>query len=404
MKKISVLLLVFMLLTFAFGCAEDAAVAGEHTSLSTQVHESENATPNDTVFPPDDVVSFLAVGDNIIYNGQLREGKKNAEGNPDYEGEYDFRPMYQNVKDIISAADIAFVNQETVMSERFEPSQYPDFNSPQELGENLVETGFDVISIATNHMLDMGYDGLVDTIEFWKTQKVLTVGGYTDKQDFLTVRFIEKNGIKIAFVAFTYSPARADGKPAFIPTIEEELIKEWMAKANEESDFTVVSMHWFKDEYNQTPNEKQKHYAQILADSGADVILGHHPHCLQPIEWIEGEDGNKTLCFYSLGNFTSETDETVSLVGGIAQFDIVKNERTGMRIENITFIPTVMDYRNSFNKNTVYLLSEYTDEMCKSHNIVSYFGQELSMDMLCNYVSNAIDKKYLPKSYLDTLS
>ncbi len=404
MKKNTALVLCFAFLIAFVGCS---GVSSEykHTSLSTQNDETSVFEPNNAVEEPQkEKISFLAVGDNIIYNGQVREAKKNAESTPNYKGEYDFRPMYQNVADIIASADIAFVNQETVMTKLAEPSFYPSFNSPQELGENLVELGFDVISLATNHMLDMGYDGLEDTLDFWDTQDVLTVGGYRDRDDFLTVRYIEQKGIKIAFVAFTYSPMYNEDKSVFIPTIDEELITLFMNKAKAEADFTVVSMHWYKEEYNQTPNEKQTYYAQLLADLGADVILGHHPHCLQPIEWIDGKEGNKTLCFYSLGNFTSETDETVSLVGGIALFDIVIDSIEGIGIDNITFTPTVMDYRNSFNKNTVYLLSDYTEELCRGHNIVSYFKQNLSMEILHSYVSNAIEEKYLVKSYLDTIS
>ena len=412
MKKIVFFSLLFVVSLVFVGCSFDAGYVSGDLPFETQAHDTELSESVDTmseeeVFPPvtppkEERVSFLAVGDNIIYAGQLREGKKNASSDPDYEGEYDFRPMYKNVADLISSADIAFVNQETVMSKRYEPSQYPDFNSPQELGENLVEVGFDVVNIATNHMLDMWYDGLVDTVKFWKTQDVLMVGGYKDKDDFMNVRYIERKGVKIAVVGFTYSPKNREDQPMFIPKINDELIVEWISKAKNESDFIVVSMHW-GEEYNQTPNKEQRRLAQLIADSGADVIIGHHTHCLQPIEWIEAADGGRTLCFFSLGNFTSETDETVSLPGGIASFDIVKNELTGIRIENVTLTPTVMDYRSSFNKNTVYLLEDYTDELCKTHNIVSYFKKQLNMDMLRQYVANAIDTEYLSKGYLESL-
>ena len=413
MKKIIFVVLLIIASTLLVACASNSGEVSSNMSFETQIKdkvsfESVDTLSEEDTFPPvtppkEERISFLAVGDNIIYAGQLREGKNNASSDAQYTGEYDFRPMYKNVKDIISAADIAFVNQETVMSKRYEPSQYPDFNSPQELGENLVEIGFDIVNIATNHMLDMWYDGLVDTVKFWETQDVLMVGGYKSKDDFLNVRYIERKGVKIAVVGFTYSLKNREDQSMFIPKINDELIKEWIAEAKAESDLIVVSMHW-GEEYNQTPTKEQQRLAQLIADCGADVIIGHHTHCLQPIEWIEGKDGNRTLCFYSLGNFTSETDETVSLPGGIASFEIVNNEATGIRIENVTLIPTVMDYRSSFNKNTVYLLEDYTDELCKTHNIVSYFKQQLNMEMLHQYVANAIDIQYLPKSYLDSLN
>ncbi len=406
MKKIVFMLLMSMFCTMYLGCV--SSTYSVQVPISVQSEYTEQINGLERIPEPEEPtieskVSFLAVGDNIIYNGQLREGLKNASNDPSYDGKYDFRPMYKNVADIIASADISFVNQETVMSTRYEPSQYPSFNSPQELGENLVEVGFDVVNIATNHMLDKWYDGLEDTIDFWEDQDVLMIGGYRHKDDFMNIRYIERNDIKIALVGFTYHPSDREDKPLFIPQIDDDLIIEWLTKAEQEADLTIVSLHW-GEEYTQTPNKEQRRLAQLIADYGGDVILGHHTHCLQPIEWVEGKEGNKTLCFYSLGNFTSETDETVSLPGGIAQLDIIKSNKTGIRIENITFTPTVMDYRNSFNTNIVYLLKDYTEELCKSHNIVTYFKQNLDLKLLRNYVSTAIDEKYLVKSYLDSLS
>ena len=408
MKKIFIVMLASILILSS--CVSSSGSSSAYQTGMTQ-GPFESQLPADTVdynsvIPPDppyvpkeEVVSFLAVGDNIIYNGQLREGLANAKDRDDVE--YDFTPMYKNVSDFISSFDLAFVNQETVMAGKsYGYSQYPDFNSPQELGDNLISVGFDIINIASNHMLDMWYDGLEKTIDFWKSKDVLMVGGYDDEDDFMNIRYVEKNGIKIAVVGFTYHPKNKTDKLPFIPQIKDELIKKWINKAKESSDFIVVSMHW-GEEYNQTPTAEQKRLAQYICDLGADVIIGHHTHCIQPIEWLENEKGEKTLCFYSLGNFTSETDETVSLPGGIATFDIVKHEFDGISIKNVVFVPTVMDYRSSFNKNTVYFLEDYSDELCKGHNIISYFKKELNMKMLHEYVHNVIDKKYLTDKFLE---
>ena len=412
-NKILVLSIVILLIVSLISCENNVKPLNYHSSLESQTNFDSEFFVSDTMSadellpeqipePQDTIVSFLAVGDNIIYNGQLREAKANAKDDPNVE--YDFKSMYSNVAEIIDSYDVAFVNQETVMAGKsYGYSQYPDFNSPQELGYDLLSIGFDIVNIATNHMLDMWYDGLEKTIRFWEGMDALMVGGYWDKDDFMDIRYIEREGVKIAVVGFTYSPKYKEGKNVFIPQINDDLITEWLEKAREEADFIVVSMHWGK-EYDQSPSSEQKRLAKLIADNGADVILGHHTHCLQPIEWIEGQDGNRTLCFYSLGNFTSETDETVSLVGGIATFDIVYNELDGARIDNIGFIPTVMDYRSSFNKNTVYLLQDYTNELCKSHNIVSYFKKPLDLDMLNGYVMNVIDEQYLPLSYLNSIS
>ena len=426
MKKFSLVLLLSIIACSLLSCYSASPSDDAFQSIVTQGSYGDLPDTAITLSDEDGVeltpkesrVSFLAVGDNIIYNGQLREGLANGKNK---EGvEYDFSSMYKNVADIIASYDLAFVNQETPLAgKEFGYSQYPNFNSPQELGDNLIEVGFDIFNIATNHMLDVGSDGLAGTIKYFKSKDVLMVGGYDDEADFYNVRFVEKNGIKIAVVGFTYGgngkrPSAGTFMPYIYekdkvhynkdePTVDSERMVKWIDKAKQIADVVMVSMHWGA-EYNQKPNAEQKRLAQLLSDAGADVILGHHTHCVQPIEWIEGKDGNKTLCFYSLGNFTSETDETVSLVGGLASFDIILNERDGLSIDNVSFRPTVMDYRSSFNKNTVYLLEKYSDELCRGHNIVSYFKKKLSMEILCGYVDGVIDEKYLPQSYLDSIS
>ncbi len=401
--------------------ADEPGTDTEPVTVTDTEAETEPPAPPP---PKESKVSFLAVGDNIIYNGQIREAKTNAKNTDGLE--HDFSPMYANVAEIISSYDLAFVNQETPLAgKQFGYDHYPSFNSPQELGDDLIEAGFDIFNIATNHMLDKGEDGLAGTMSYFKSKDVMMVGGYEDENDFYNIRIIEKNDIKIAVVGLTYGVnGKAHSADAFIPYIYEKdltkykngaapvdsgRIEKWIEKAEEAADVVIVSMHWGV-EYNQKPNAEQRRLAGMIADAGADIILGHHTHCIQPIEWIEGKGGNKTLCFFSLGNFTSETDETVSLVGGIAAFDMILNEKEGLRIENVSFLPTVMDYRapyaggNKFEKNTVYLLENYTEDLCRSHSIVSYFGKKLNMALLRGYVSNAIDTKYLPKSYLDTLS
>ncbi len=432
MKKISIILVLCIFLPILGGCGYGVSTTTDYiidTQASFDLPESiVDTVSEEEVFPTppepkESKVTFLAVGDNIIYNGQIREAKTNAEDMPDVE--HDFSPMYSNVADMIASYDLAFVNQETPMAgEQFGYGHYPNFNSPQALGDDLIELGFDIFNIATNHMLDRGEEGLAGTMSYFNDKDIMMVGGYEDEEDFYNVRIVEKNGIKIAVVGLTYGVnGKNHSANTYIPYIYEkdltryngadpvdsDRLVRWIDKAEQVADVVIVSMHWGA-EYNQKPTAEQKRLAGVIADAGADIILGHHTHCIQPIEWIEGKDGNKTLCFYSLGNFTSETDETVSLVGGLATFDIILHEEDGVRVENVQFAPTVMDYRapykggNKFEKNTVYLLEDYTDELCTGHSIISYFKKKLNMDILRGYVTRAIDEQYLPKTYIESLS
>lgn len=340
-------------------------------------------------------VSFLACGDNIIYKGTVSDARSLAT-----DGGYDFKPIYENVAGKISGADIAFINQETLMcGEGYELSYYPTFNSPQKVGDDLVDVGFDVINISNNHMLDKGRDGLLRTIDFWETKDVLMIGGYRGRADFETQRVIEKNGIKIAFLSFTEMTNGFRSKPSddlYIPYINDEDIKAQIAKAKEVTDFTVISLHW-GNEGAFSPSSEQKRIAQLIADCGGDVILGHHPHVIQPVEWLYGAGGNKTLCVYSLGNFAAEQAYDYNMVGGMMEFDIVKEVDGNVMIENPVFNPMVYHFNSRFRNNSVNLIQNYTSELAAKHGVKTCYGNPISYERLLKYATDTIAPEFLPE-------
>ena len=371
-------------------------------SKKTEVSSAGNTDASETALIPEktpepvyEKISFIGCGDNIVYYGNVRDAQKLAK-----DGEkYNFRPTYDEVKSIIENADIAFINQETVMAEGVALSYYPRFNSPREVGTNLLDVGYDVINIANNHMLDKGDTGLASTIEFWKSQDCLMIGGYENISDYDTVRFLEKNGIKTAFLSYTYATNginKSASSPLAIPYIKDEDITRQIAKAKEECEFIIVSVHW-GDEGAFKPNAEQKRVAQLIADCGADVIIGHHPHVIQPVEWLNGKDGNKTLCVYSLGNFAAEQSYAYNMVGGIISFDIVSKDNGKPYIENPVFTPTVFHFDSGFYNNRVYLLKNYTEELVKAHGVRTAYGKSISLPILQGYVDGCIPEEFLPE-------
>ena len=351
--------------------------------------------------------SFIGAGDNIIYYGNVREAASLA-----YSGgrTYNFKPMYSEVADYIAAADLAYINQETVMcGDGWELSYYPTFNSPQDLGYDLAEIGFDIINIANNHMLDKGGDGLQATIDFWKTLPVTMIGGNSSREEYDDVEIIEKNGIRIALLSYcemTNGLRVGKGRETWIPYLnnndpdgQTDIVDDTDIVMHCESvkgncDFIIASVHWGQ-EGSFTPSEKQKNYAQAMADAGVDVIIGTHPHVLQPIEWLTGKDGNKTLCVYSLGDFMAEQDRDYNMVGGFISFDITKVDDEHATCENVKFVPTVFDFQTNFYNNKVYFMENYTEQMAASHGIAAY-GQYTSLDKLKYYVTNTISDEFLP--------
>ncbi len=385
-------------------------------SESESESESSSESTTETVAPPiEKRISFLGCGDNIIYYGNVLEAASLAAGTGK---SYNFKPMYSKVADYIAGADIAFINQETLMTGGA-PSYYPCFNSPQELALDLLELGFDVVNIANNHMLDQGDDGLVATIEYWNTLDVTMIGGYLSIEDFYNIRVVERDGIKIAFLAlteWTNGILPIDQSKMFVPysivggnlyavpvPINEDIIREGIERANEAADFVIVSMHWgFENGY--TTSESQRLTAQLIADCGADVIIGHHAHVIQPVEYIVGKDGNKTLCVYSLGNFLAEQEFDFNMLGGMISFDIVSDGASRPHVENVVFIPTVIYFNSWFYNNSVYPLEDFTEELAQSHGMATYDNgtysenHHTSLSELYSIVRSVISSEFLPAS------
>lgn len=350
-------------------------------------------------------LSFIAAGDNITHGHIYVQARAYAAGT---DKGYDFYPMYEDIASLIANADIAFVNQETVMAgdAKYGLSGYPYFNSPQMMGKTLVGLGFDVINTATNHLLDKGESGMLDNIAFWETQPVTVIGEYRDRDDYNTIRVYEKDGVRIAFLAYTYDTNGLylpRGSSAVVPYIDDSEIARQITEAKKISDLVFVSMHW-GTENSFAQNAQQTKTAQVIADAGADVIIGHHPHVLQTIEWIEGKNGGKTLCVYSLGNLISTMPNAANMVGGIITFDIVVTDSKSTHeahIENPVLVPTVCHYNEYSRENRVYLLEHYTDELALAHGCRAG-GDMFSLEIAKRYVTANIPAEFLPEFLAET--
>ena len=409
MKKIIAILSVFAMLLGMVSCQLRPIDSVPPVETKPTMAETEAQTEMETVpeteaetEPKEDVItkaSFVGCGDNIVYFGTYRDAQSMAVAGG---RKYNFRPMYSEVESIIKAADLAFINQETVISDSNPPQDYPNFNSPVDIADDLVDVGFDIVSIANNHMLDQGALGLKETYDNWKKRNVTVVGCYEENDSGKYVTYIEKNGIKIAVLAYTYGTNLGED-PAkyglYASYLKYSDLEGEIAEARANADFVIVSAHWWLEEGNTVPNDLQKEYAQKIADYGADVIIGHHPHVLQPIEWIEGKEGNKTLCVYSLGNFLHEQSYEKNVPGGMITFDIQKINDDKATVENVVFIPTVCHYPKSFYGNKIYLLEDYTAEMANAHAVRTYYKNSISLDGLISIVKKTISAEFLPESF-----
>ncbi len=337
-------------------------------------------------------VSFVAVGDNLIHDTVYEQAAARSSSG------YDFSDAYERIADKISEPDVAILNQETIISTEHNVSSYPMFNSPVEVGDEMLEIGFDVFNIATNHSIDCGEKGLVSAINFWKSKNAVTTGAYLNNDDFNNIPMRDVNGVKIAYLGLTESTNGLslpdDSDVILVKASDESLLQQRIMKAKETADVVIVNAHW-GNEYTHEPTDAQRELAQKLAAWGADVIIGHHPHVIQPVEYITNSDGRKTLVAYSLGNFISAQNRGPRMLGGMLNFEIVKNNTTGeIALENVKFSGVVTHYGYGYSNIRVYALENYTEELASKHGVLSKTS-DFSLQYLYDILNDVIDKQFL---------
>jgi poly-gamma-glutamate capsule biosynthesis protein CapA/YwtB (metallophosphatase superfamily) len=330
----------------------------------------------------DNSLTLLAVGDNLIHIEVVQSGKQ-------ADGSLNYNHLYSNLKDKIAAADIAVVNQETILGgDDFAYSGYPNFNSPTEIGDALVETGFDVVLHATNHTMDKGLRGIENTLAYWKTKPQIRVLGINEtEQASEEVPIIEKNGIKLAMLNYTYSLngyKLPKDKPYLVNLLDKDKMKQDIEKAEKLADFTIVFPHW-GSEYVYEATSMQKELTDFFYEQGVDLVIGAHPHVLEPVEWINTKPEHQMLVYYSLGNFLSYQKEAPRMLGGMAELTITKDE-TGVHISDAAITPIVTHYEHGpadFNY-AIYKLTDYTPTLSKLHG-VSDIAKNGAMDYQTTY-------------------
>ena len=381
--------LFLLLFLFAQGCTPNEPVA-----TPPQNPAEVDPTP---VEPTRKVFDFVAVGDNLIHYPIYEYAKKIGVDH------YDFSSSYEPMKEVISHADIAFLNQEvTVAGEEYGISSYPLFNSPKELAADMANLGFDVVNQASNHSLDVGLQGLIASWRLWNELNVEVVGFFSEEQG--AVQIIEREDVRFAFLGYNYGLNGFEVHDwlgygmTFLD--EEEQILTDVRHAKTIADFVIVSFHW-GDEYSTDANEQQQHLAELLANENVDLIIGHHPHVLQPVELLTRQDGKSMPVFYSLGNFISNQLDSINLLGGMAYLRFIKDgDETS--VESPQVVPLVTHYDSFFQATRVVFLNDYSEEIASQHGIHDY-GKAFSVNILKTTFESIISEDFrgTPPKFLD---
>lgn len=365
-------------------------LVGIASSILLSVTSVSDEALEQVVDQPQNTVNIIMTGD-ILLHTPVEEAAVQSDGS------INFDSIFVNTRDIISGADLALVNQEVIIGgEDLGVSGYPAFNAPYEIGDALVDSGFDVILHATNHALDKGKNGILNCINFWETNypdiTYLGINDSSKQQD--SIYFFQKGNKKIAVLNYTYGTNGIElpsDMPYAVNLLDEDKVRSDIQRAEAEGDFTIVCPHW-GTEYNLGISDQQKKWTDIFYEEGVDLVIGTHPHVVEPVEVIYKEgNAHKMLVYYSLGNYvnwTSGTGDGVSdrMLGAIADVNLdISGNAVGAEvttggsvisdedvyIKNYGVDLIVSHVTSGTNGVTVYKLDDYTQELAGQNEIVS---------------------------------
>ncbi len=334
-KPLGWLLIVLIALLAVAGIIRLSSCGKPAEKTSAEPTAAAEETPAATPEPEPEVstAEFFFTGDALIHGTVWMDADQ---GN----GTYDFSGILENIGRLSEGYDLKYYNQETILGgTELGLSGYPTFNSPQEVGDAMVNMGFGLVSTANNHSLDQGLTGINRSCEYWKRQEeehgVHMAGTYASQEDHDRLDVYEVNGITYTFLSWTYGcngllpPEGYEYIVNIYPEHVDELLEQ-VRQADAVSDVVIVAMHW-GTEYSMEANDEQRELAQKLSECGADIIIGNHPHVIQPIEWV---NDHKTIVYYAMGNMVSAQIDEPNLVGMVGGITIQKTvDQNGTSIE-----------------------------------------------------------------------
>lgn len=344
-------------------------------------------------------VKFSATGDNLIHSPIYKQAARRAAAGESYSFDY----CYEHLAPFYSQYDINWINQETLCTRELEPSTYPCFSTPAECAEALYRAGIRVYSLSNNHTYDKGAAGIAATLRFWASmpEDVVTTGLWQGESDYGNIPIHTVNGITVAYLSYTEHTngikQSASMTANVIYTSQTDVIERQVKRAAELADFVVVGTHW-GTENSHTINDAQRTLAQQLADWGADVIIGTHPHVIQDAQWLTAADGRRVFTAYSLGNIISTQSKPDQLIGAILTFELKKTTQPDgtVELEVLTplLTPTVTHYDAGKANVRTYLLSDYTQQLAGSHGVRANYSS-FSLDYIRETAAKYISAEFL---------
>lgn len=343
-----ILLCIFVFIFLAFRSNSTKTIEVSQSDLNTKQEQIENLNKEKQEEPKQDIsFTLTALGDVLCHNTQYWDAYNRSTD------EYDFSYVFEDIKQYTQKSDVTIANLETSFAGAEKGYRnYPTFNSPDSLVTALKNIGVDIITTAGNHCLDMGFLGLSRTIDVLNQNEIEHLGTYQSEEEQNKLFMKDINGAKVAFINYTYGTNGIPippGKDFCVNLIDKDLIIKHIEQAKlEKADIIIACMHW-GTEYRTTANEEQKELSDFLFQSGVDIIIGNHPHVIEPFEIREVTMPNGSIkqCFvaYALGNFTADQNAINTRDSIILNLKITKKANGSIYIDVIDYIPIYM-YKN----------------------------------------------------------
>lgn len=363
--------------------------------------QADTEVVTEEVFKPTSA-KLVAVGDNLMHRSCTLSAK-NADGT------YDFTKHFANMADIFKAADLAVISQDTVLGGielGATSTETGIFNTAVELADGMADAGINVVLAANNHIMDEGSAGLNTMMSYFSTKypNITLLGVNNSREAKDEPVYVETNNIKIAMINYSYGSnqtADLDASPYLLNQYDENWLSDILKQAREEADFIIAFPFW-GEQNSMDYTQEQERQAQFLADNGVDLIIGSYPHVVEPVKWITAENGDRTLVYYSLGNFQSIQNTVENMLGGQANITISKEEDgTHISDYSLDFVVTHYEQRESseyYDIVTTYPLADYTSDLAARHGMSVSGNEEFNLASLQGLSSQILSKCDLDES------
>ena len=371
---IILLFLIIVVVIFMFACSKDDKKDKDQNQEQTNQTSEEPEEIEEPEVYVEPEIDIIMVGDILLHENVQESGLLE-------DGTYNYDHLFTHVKDEVQEAEIAIVNQEVILGgKELGLHGYPSFNGAFEVGDALVDAGFNVVLHATNHALDRGKTALLNCLNFWKTTypNVGVLGIFDSQESYDNDIYVyEQDGMKIAVLNYTYGTNgidMPDGMPYAVAMLEKDKVVSDIQKANQLADFVVVCPHWGV-EYKHVQNSDQEYWANLFLENGVDLVIGTHAHYIQPVEMLTDDAGNQMLVYWSLGNFINSTSGSGAgtsdrMVGAMADVTVAKTEEGEVYIKDYGVEPLVTQLLYGPQEITTYKLADYTEELAANNKVI----------------------------------